>query len=156
MWPLMCPGYQSILVIRGYHITSMYSNALQTSQTCSFAKWCHILHLKVAFEALRWCARCGIKSVHGVPRHLSLNQRWKTLLFEYLAAIRYTVRIVAAIWQRLCVLHLVKNSSTWQSYEKGCNQASLHARHVSSSQRTRFIKTHMLLAAVWYVVSALW
>ena len=35
----------------GYGITYKYSNALQTSQTYSFAKWYHILHLKVAFEA---------------------------------------------------------------------------------------------------------
>ena len=36
--------------------------ALRTSQTCSFAKWYHILHPKVAFEAPWPCARCGIKT----------------------------------------------------------------------------------------------
>ena len=72
-----------------YRITSKYSNALRTSQKCSFAKWYHILHPKVAFEAPGSWARCGIKSVHDVTLHLSLNQCWKTLLFEYLAAIRY-------------------------------------------------------------------
>ena len=72
-----------------YRITSKYSNALRTLQTCSFAKWYHILHAKIAFEAPWLCARGGIKSFHDIIMHASLNQCWKTLLFEYLAAIRY-------------------------------------------------------------------
>ena len=72
-----------------YRITSKYSKALRTSQTCSFAKWYYIFHPKVAFEAPLWCARYGTKSYHDGILHSSLNQCWKTLLFEYLAAIRY-------------------------------------------------------------------
>ena len=72
-----------------YRITSKYSNALRTSQTRSFASWYHILHPKVAFEAPWSCARCGIKYFHDIILHPSLNQCWKTLLFEYLAAIQY-------------------------------------------------------------------
>ena len=63
-----------------------YSNALRTSQTCSFAKWYHILH---PFETPWLCARYGIKSFHDVILHPSFNQCLKTLLFEYVAAIRY-------------------------------------------------------------------
>ena len=44
-----------------YRITSKYSNALRTSQTCNFAKCYHTLHAKVAFEAPWSCARYGIK-----------------------------------------------------------------------------------------------
>ena len=75
-----------------YRITSKYSNASRTSQTCSFAKWHHILHPNVAFEAPWSCACCGIKSFHDIILHLYLNQCWKTLLFEYLAAIRYHLK----------------------------------------------------------------
>ena len=75
--------------IPAYCIASKYSNALQNSQTCSFAKWYHTLHPKVAFEAPWSCACRGIKSCLDVILHPSLNQGWKTLLFEYLAAIRY-------------------------------------------------------------------
>ena len=39
---------------------SKCSHALETLQTCSFATWCPILHLKVTFEAPSSCARCGI------------------------------------------------------------------------------------------------
>ena len=72
-------------------ITSRYSNALWTSQTCSFAKWCHTLHPKVAFEAPWLCARFDIIFFHDVIPHPSLNQCWEALLFEYLAAIRYAL-----------------------------------------------------------------
>ena len=74
-----------------YRIASNYSNALRTSQTCSFSKWYHILHPKVAFEAPWSCARCGIKFVYDVTLHPSVKWCWKTLLFEYLAAIRYAL-----------------------------------------------------------------
>ena len=47
-------------------------HALRTSQTCSFAKWYHKLHPKVAFEVPCSCARCGIKSFHDVILHPSL------------------------------------------------------------------------------------
>ena len=40
---------------------SKYSNALQTSCTCSFVKGYSMLHPKIAFEARSSCANCGIK-----------------------------------------------------------------------------------------------
>ena len=48
-------------------------------------------------EAPGSCARCGIKSFHDVILHFSLNQCWKMLLFEYLAAIRYTVGTIQGL-----------------------------------------------------------
>ena len=33
-------------------------------QTCSFANWCPMHHLKVTFEAPCSCACCGIESIH--------------------------------------------------------------------------------------------
>ena len=87
---LPCPELQiPVPKLYNYRITSKYSNALQSLQACSFAKWYHILHQKVAFEAPCSCTRCGIESFLDVILHPSLNQCWKMLLFEYLAAIRY-------------------------------------------------------------------
>ena len=122
---LMFPGLRSLhrlLLLRkselhaqsvGYRITSKYSNTLQTSQICSFAKRYHILHPKVSFKAPWLCARCGIKSLHDVILHPSLNQCWKSLLFEYLAAIRYvTLHGIGGRhhrWKSKCTTVLSKN-----------------------------------------------
>ena len=63
-------------------MTSKYSHALQTSQTCSFAEWRLMLLLKVAFEAPCACAHCGVKSAHDSVLPPCLNQCQKNLLFE--------------------------------------------------------------------------
>ena len=83
--------YETIVASVVYRITSKYSNALRTSQTCSFAKWYNILHPKGAFEAPWSCVRCGVKYVYDIIMHSSSSPCWKTCLFEYLAAIRYTM-----------------------------------------------------------------
>ena len=47
-----------------YHITSKYSHALQTSQTCSFTNWGPILHPNVAIKS-RSCS-CTLGSINSV------------------------------------------------------------------------------------------
>ena len=85
--------FSSISLFLQACVTSKYSNALRTSQTCSFTRSYHILYPTAACEASWSCARCGIKPVHYVTLHPSLNQCWKTFLFEYLAAIRYAISV---------------------------------------------------------------
>ena len=72
--------------------TSAYAHVSQTSQAFSFERWCPInLYLKIAFEAPCSCTHCGITSVHGGDLHPSLNQYWKTCVFEYWQVVRYAV-----------------------------------------------------------------
>ena len=75
-WAVLCPCGQPTNYVYScvYRITSKYSNALRTSQTCNLAKCYHILHLMVALEAPCSCARDGLKQFHDVILHPSLNQ----------------------------------------------------------------------------------
>ena len=73
----------------GYCMTCEHSNAVQSSQARSFARWCPTLHPKVAFEPSRSFTYCGIKSCYDGILHPSWNQCWKPRSFEYLLVIRY-------------------------------------------------------------------
>ena len=56
-------AHQMIWQSPHYSTTSLSPHTSSASQTCSFAKWCPMLHEKVAFEAPCFSTHCGIKSV---------------------------------------------------------------------------------------------
>ena len=62
------------LLFAGYRTTSTHVNFLQSSQTCSVAKWCPMLHPKVALEAPCSGTRCQVCS-----RWYSSSLRWSVL-----------------------------------------------------------------------------
>ena len=117
-----------------YRITSLYSNALRTSQTCSFSEWYHILHPKIAFEAPWSCACCGMKYVYDITLHPSVNWCWKTLLFEYLAAIRYTRKVFFDY--EIKITSAASNNSCWQAALCHCGRP---AQYVHSCIHTYII-----------------
>ena len=49
-----------------YRLTCQYSPAVQTSRTCSFAKWWLMLRQQVAFGAPCSCAHCDTECFHSV------------------------------------------------------------------------------------------
>ena len=78
-------------------MTAKHSNALQTSQTCSLAKWCPTLHSNNALEAPGCCTNCDINSVLDGNLHPCLNQCRKTPWFVlcfylWLCTCLYTAR----------------------------------------------------------------
>ena len=88
-----------------HRMTSKYSHALETLQTCSLVKGCPILHPKVAFEAPCSCAHCGTNSVHDDTLHSVWTQCWRTLLFEFIPVMWY--------WQVRTDKHIL-TSTYWQ------------------------------------------
>ena len=78
-----------------YRMTSNNSKDLQTSQARSFAKWCSMLHPKIAFKAPCSYANCGTESVYDGILPTCSNQSWNTFLFEYLTAVRHVAEVQA-------------------------------------------------------------
>ena len=73
-----------------YHYDLYIFTRSQTSQTCSFTKWCSMMHLKVASATTHSRVHCSMKSVHECNVYPSLHQCCQTLLFEYLQVISLT------------------------------------------------------------------